>query len=68
MKRQPVRKPGQHGPLYLYRFTYTDVSDPGFGQATWRCWAYDKEHAREKFFDTPDGDDWRVLKVARVVQ
>lgn len=59
-------KPGLFGTLYLYRITYTDDSpEPsGFGEATCEVWAYNAEHAREKFFDTDD-EGWRILAITK---
>lgn len=59
-------KPGKHGPLYLYEVTYTDPSDDGIGQLTQRIWAYNLEHAEEKFYEAPDAEGWRIVSLARV--
>ncbi len=48
-------KHGQHGTLYRYVITYTDRSDEGFGEHTWSTWAYNLEHAEEKFSANDEG-------------
>lgn len=62
---QPVTKPGKHGTLYRYELVYRDNSDMS-PEATQVVWAYDQEHAIEKFFDGPDFEGWTLLKIARV--
>jgi hypothetical protein len=62
-----VSKPGKHGTLHLYAIEYGDVT--GVGEAptyvsTLRTWAYDIDHALEKFYDADDG--FKALKIARV--
>lgn len=53
-------KQGAHGTLYLYAVPYRDF-DPDGDRGTVRIWAYDAEHAVEKFYDSPDGDTgWEV--------
>jgi hypothetical protein len=64
--RKPLTKPGQHGALYRYTIEYTDECDNGFGVARWNCWAYNVEHALDKFDDGDDGAGWKALRVARV--
>lgn len=60
-----VTKPGRHGTLYLYKIVYRDRGDPTFGQDTIRLWAYDKEHAEERFYDDPD-ETWTIVSIKRV--
>lgn len=44
----PLTKPGAHGTLYKYVVEYTaGAGSPTF---TWTTWAYDVEHAADKFF------------------
>jgi hypothetical protein len=62
--RAAVSKPGQHGTLYRYVITYTDKSDPGFGEMTWHAWAYNLEHAEEKFFDQDEG--FSIVNIRRL--
>ena len=50
-----VTKKGQYGPLYKYTMKYHDPDSPGFGEGTWHCYAYNVEHAVEKFYDMDDG-------------
>lgn len=59
-----ITKPGKHGTLYLFAIAYEDTCDR-FNTGVSRIWAYDAEHAEEKFYD---GDDsgWRATKIARV--
>lgn len=57
--QRPFRaKPGAHGTLYLYAVPYQDGSDRD-SCGTSRLWAYDAEHAAERFYDTDD-TGWRV--------
>jgi hypothetical protein len=49
-QRAFVTKVGKYGPLYRYVVTYTDRSDPGFGEETWCTWAYNLEDAEERFY------------------
>lgn len=63
---KPVSKPGPHGTLYRYSIVYTDQGDPGFGEATWNTWAYDSQHAVDRFYESPEGDTgWVALRIAR---
>ena len=62
---EPVTKAGQHGTLYRYVITYTDKSDPGFGQMTWHAWAYNLEHAEEKFFERDEG--FSIIDIRRLL-
>jgi len=55
MTRRPFRtKPGEHGTLYLYAIPYGD-RDPAEPPRSCRLWAYDREHAEERFFDSEEG-------------
>jgi hypothetical protein len=60
-----TQKPGQHGTLYLYEITYRDSSDV-CNNGKQRVWAYNQEHATDKFYDAPDADGWVAAKIARV--
>src|ERR1700751_854003 len=53
---KPISKPGPHGTLYRHSIVYTDQGDSGFGEATWNTWAYDPQHAVDRFYESPDGD------------
>lgn len=45
-------KPGRYGRLYLYGINYHDVPGPdGCYVGRWRTWAYNVEHAWEKWHD-----------------
>ncbi|MGA8297091.1 MAG: hypothetical protein WB770_08630 [Acidimicrobiales bacterium] len=63
-----IQKQGKEGPLFLYRITYTGQEhDPGMAPMTWNTWAYNLEHAEDKFYDTDDGEGWTILSIARVL-
>lgn len=51
-RAKPYTKPGEHGPLYRFVIEY---GDPGESVMRWQCWAYDAEHALEKFNDSDEG-------------
>jgi hypothetical protein len=54
-------KPGKHGTLKLFRIAYRDGAGcPTFTQT---CWAYDREHAEERFLDAPDADGWEIISI-----
>lgn len=57
-------KPGKHGTVYRYEIDYRSP-DPGSPTFTTRMWAYDFEHALERFQDQDD-PDWIVERIARV--
>ena len=60
-----IAKPGKHGTLYRYAITYTDRGDGGFGRDVWHTWAYDENHALDRFYD--DGDEgWKHLDIHRM--
>lgn len=53
-------KPGKYGTLYHYVVEYNrDDGLPSY----WRTWAYNLEHALEKFYDDPG--EWTALRVGR---
>ncbi|MHB8330765.1 MAG: hypothetical protein ACYDDA_13725 [Acidiferrobacteraceae bacterium] len=61
----PITKPGAHGTLYRYAIKYRDAHDPCCPEMVWHCWAYNLDHAEEKFYG--DGDEgWRIVSLARV--
>jgi hypothetical protein len=64
----PRTKPGQYGTLYLYAVTYTDPSDFAIGELVQRIWAYNIEHALDRFYGSEDADGWKALRVARVLE
>lgn len=50
-------KIGEHGTLYRFAVPYSG----GEGHsAEWQCWAYDAEHARDKFEESDEGEGWKV--------
>ena len=51
-------------PTKRFLVTYRDTHDPDNG-GVWRCFAYDADHAREKFWDEPDVDGWHIVNVDR---
>lgn len=54
--------------LRSYVVHYRDP-DPGCPVMTWRCLAYDKSHARDKFIDSSIDDGWEdavIVKVERM--
>lgn len=53
-------KPGQHGTLYRYRITYRD-DDPGSPTFSWHTWAYDEDHALERWYDSDDDTGWKIV-------
>ena len=55
MAKRYVTKPGAHGTLFKYKIKYFDPKDPGFGSDIWNCFAYNTEHALDKFYDEDDG-------------
>lgn len=47
-----ITKPGKHGTLYLYRIVYRNDGPDDLQRFTWRTYAYDAEHALNKFLMT----------------
>jgi hypothetical protein len=62
-----VTKPGKHGTLHRYVLAYTDPSDEGFGESTWETWAYNLDHAVDRFYehDPEFTEGFKVKTVAR---
>ena len=57
-------KPGKYGTLYRFELTYRDSCDE-FNTGIQSVWAYDVEHAIEKFYDAPDADcGWELVSVS----
>ena len=58
-------KPGRHGTLYLWRVTYRDTIDPGFGERSVLKWAYDKQHVWDVFNEqvNAEGESWEIVKI-----
>lgn len=48
-------KQGQYGTLYRYKITYVSWDDC-VGQCTKYYWAYDKEHALQKYQESFESD------------
>lgn len=67
----PVTKAGRHGTLTLYAVAYQEElprdAARGLATQTWRVWAYDVEHALERWYDSEDSDGWEPLSVTRVL-
>jgi hypothetical protein len=61
-----VTKPGTYGTLYRYIVTYTDRGDVACPEFTQGVWAYNLEHAEDKFFDGEDSEGWKILSIRRL--
>lgn len=63
---RPATKPGKYGPLYRYQIDYTPDPTPNATtpRYSWRCWAYSREHALDKF--NADGLEFAPLAIACV--
>jgi hypothetical protein len=59
-----ITKPGKHGTLYLFHITYRDVGEVTDFPFPCSLWAYDQEHAEERFYDSDD-EGWRITKITR---
>lgn len=68
--REPLTKEGKYGTLYRYEITYSDAvnGNDAMFYGTWRCWAYDSEHAIEKFTEGGDGEGWRLISWRRITE
>ena len=55
-----TRKQGKHGTLFLWRFMYSPNPEL-CAPEPWTCWAYDAEHARERWDDTNGEDGWELV-------
>ncbi len=51
--------------LKKFRIRYTDVYDLGCPVFSTTVLAYDREHAEEEFFDTPD-QGWKIVSIKKV--
>lgn len=58
-----ISKPGKHGTLYLFRITYRDAGDRYAFPIPCHLWAYDIEHAEDRFNDSDD-DGWVIMDIA----
>jgi len=56
----------EHGTQYHYRVRYTDEGDVGCPIFSTFIWAYSREDAEEKF--RADGDDWKIIKIERIIE
>lgn len=65
MNEAAVSKPGKHGTLHLFLLRYKDKHDPASPTFEWRTWAYDSDHALDKFYDSDD-QGWKVVSWERV--
>lgn len=61
-----VSKRGLHGTLYRFKIIYRDRVDAGSSDFDTYVWAYDAEHAEDKFFDSPDDDGWEIVLLSKV--
>lgn len=66
----PATRKGAHGTLHLYAVPYGEAGpEPsGFPPSEWRCWAYDAEHAAERFHEGPDAEGWVMTGAPRRVR
>ncbi|TXH43896.1 MAG: hypothetical protein E6Q97_33530 [Desulfurellales bacterium] len=60
-----ITKPGQHGTLYLYRITYRNAGQDDHERFTTHRYAYNAEHAIDRFYDGAEDDGWQVVSAAR---
>jgi len=61
----PLKKPGLHGTLYKFSIEYVSgPNDPGSPTYKWDCWAYNAEHALEKFNESDEG--FQAVRYARL--
>lgn len=58
--RVPLTKKGEHGTLYRWRFRYSPDPLIVAFDYHWHCWAYDREHAWEKWLDSHEDDGFDV--------
>lgn len=56
----------KYGKQYLYEYEYTDPYDPGAGTLTGRAWRYSPTHLIDAFYESNDGDSWKLLRYAVV--
>ena len=61
-----VTKKGAYGALYRYAITYTDRYDQCCPHMVQCVWAYNLEHAEERFYET-DAEGWTIVSLARVL-
>lgn len=65
-----LTKPGKHGVLSRFKVAFESrFGDEG--RESYSTWAYDKEHAEEKFWEwlqqyNPGKDEFRVLSIRQV--
>jgi hypothetical protein len=66
-----MTKEGAHGTLTLYRIHHHDKFDPSFSETS-RFWAYDQDHALDKFlnsfYDEGEADSTVVTKIEKVYE
>lgn len=65
LERKILSKPGRHGTLYRFRIVYKQRGDDACPEFTWSTWAYDVEHAADRF-NADDDDAWEIVSVERV--
>lgn len=51
-------------PTKRYLVTYTDDCDRT-RREIWGCFAFNEEHAAEKFYDSDNGEGWELVSVDR---
>lgn len=57
-------------PTKRFVIKYTDANDKGCPVFEWKCYAYDTEHAREKFIESDSEEfgewtGWEILSIDR---
>ena len=64
-----VTKPGSYGPLFKFRIKYDLRGEPDYGERFGHAWAYDFDHAHEKFLEEcqfEGFDNIRILAIEKV--
>lgn len=58
-------KPGRHGTLYKFHIKYRDKYDYASPDFDWYTWAYNHEHAEDRFLESDD-TGWKILSVDKM--
>lgn len=64
-------KKGEYGTLYQYKIPFKELGqDSGYGtyRGVARVWAYDVEDALDRFYESPDADDFTHTAKPKRVQ
>ena len=62
-----IERMAKHGRQWLYAITYRNDGEDDGWRDTVHMYGYDEEHARDRFYDEPDSDGWRIVKVSLAV-